>query len=199
MHAAVAYDDPDAALHRETFARALAWDAWLDAGDIAETQAWRQEYAAVALPEGAASVLAGFTRRLHVLCLSGLWCGDSMRAGAALARIAAAAPLVDLRFVERDAAGELMERHRVAGARRVPVTLILSEDFFRVDVIGDRSLAHYRSLAARTLREGAPPAWGAVTTGEAITRAGVAELLERIERAHLLLRLAPPLRQRHGD
>ncbi len=194
-----AYLDPDADLHREVFARALAWDAWLDSGDLAETMAWRQEFAAVALPDGAARVVGAFTRRLNILSLSGLWCSDSMRTGAILARIAEAAPLVDLRFVERDAAGALMERHRVAGARRVPATLILSEDFFLVDVVGDRSLAHYRAAAVRTLGDAAPPALAPATAGDAVTRASMAELLDRLERAHLLLRLAPMLRRRHGD
>lgn len=199
MPAPETYFDPDAELHREVFARALAWDAWLDSGEIAETMAWRQEFAAVALPDGAARVLGAFTRRLNVLSLSGLWCSDSMRTGAILARIAEAAPLVDLRFVERDAAGALMERHRVAGARRVPATLILSEDFFLVDVIGDRSLAHYRAAAARTLGAAAPPALAPAVAGDAVTHANAVEWLERLERAHLLLRLAPMLRRRHGD
>lgn len=183
--------DPDRALHVAAWDQGLAWRDWLDSGEIAETMAWRQEFGAVALDDDARRTLAGFTEPLRLLSVSGLWCSDSMRTGALLARIADAAAAIELRFVDRERVPDLMERHRVLGARRIPVTLVLARDFARVDAIGDRPLARYRSVAAQRLGDAAPATLAPAPSGEAVTRDSARELIERLERAHLLVRLAP--------
>jgi hypothetical protein len=140
--------------------------------------------------------LAGFIRPMRLLCLSGVWCGDCARIGPVLRAIADTGSGIELRFLDRDTHPELRDLLRIAGAARVPNTLILSEDFFLVDRLGDRMLATYRRMAAEKLGPACPIGIGPPPADE--LRAITDELLDDLERAQLTLRLSPMLRERHG-
>jgi thiol-disulfide isomerase/thioredoxin len=129
--------------------------------------------------------------------MSGVWCGDCARLGPVLKAVAEATPALELRFLDRDSQPELRDLLRIAGAARVPNTLILSEDFFLVDRLGDRALATYRRMAAEKLGPLCPIGIGAPPADE--LRAITDELLDDLERAELTLRLSPMLRRRYGD
>jgi len=132
-----------------------------------------------------------------VLVLSGSWCGDCVRQGPILYRLAAAAPSLDLRFIDRDQYRELANVLRINGARKVPVVVYLSEDFFEVGRFGDRLLPLYRAKAAREL--GATCETGIVPPPAEELAAEVAGWVDLTEWMHLILRTAPLLRQRYGD
>jgi hypothetical protein len=188
--------DPAVILYQSHWAQARDWDHYLAIGTEGQRARWRTQLAATVLPERLRDRLAGFRRRMHLLTLSSIRCGDCAREGAMLRRIADASPAVELRFLDRDSVPELRERLRVVGGARMPATLVLSEDFEFVDRLGDRTLATYRRMLAAPAEAGCP---GGILAEEGELEAALDELTDRLERAQILLRLTPKLRQRHGD
>lgn len=164
---------------------------------------WRQRYDMLALTEAQHTLVAGFTRTMHVLCLTGPWCGDCALQGAAMRRIQQANPeRIKLRYLVKDEAhAELVVAARLNDGFRVPVTFFLSEDFELVSSFGDRTLSRYQGMAVKAL----PPAEAEAlrlpqrTQDRDPVRAVLNECLDEFERVHLLLRLSGRLRKLHGD
>lgn len=144
------------------------------------------------------SRLRGHNRKMRVLVYSGIWCGDCVRQGPMLARIAAACgPEVELRWIERDESEEVRDELRILGGSRVPVVVFLSEDLFEIGRFGDRLLTSYRARAAREI--GPACATGIVAPPASELAGELAEWVDIFERMLLMLRLAPMLRERYGD
>lgn len=197
MHEA-AYRDPRSQRWRAWFRAASPYEAYLKASDPSKAARWREIEAR--LPPLSAEEkgrLRGFGRRLHLLLSSGVWCGDCARQGPIIRQIAAAVDeRVALRVMDRDRDPSLRDELRILGAARVPVLVFLSEDFFEIGRFGDRTLAAYRRKAASELGPACPlPA----VEGEDELLADRSEWLAVFERVLLMTRLAPPLRERHGD
>lgn len=55
-----------------------------------------------------------------------------MRQGPMLYRLAESAPAIDLRFIDNQKYPQLRDELRIAGGARVPVAVILSEDYFEI-------------------------------------------------------------------
>jgi hypothetical protein len=144
-------------------------------------------------------MVKGFTRDMNVLCMTGTWCGDCALQGSALARVSEANPArIALRFLQRtDEHADLITRCAINAGFRVPVTWFMAEDFEPVAFFGDRTLSRYRSMARKAL----PPEAATVLAQPPAdpVRAVLGEVLDLFERAQLLLRLSPRLRERHGD
>ncbi len=159
---------------------------------------WDQRYGQLALDGEAQTLVRSFNRRLNMLCLTGMWCGDCALQGSAMARIAEASPLIKLRFLPRNEThAELIVKAQINGGFRVPVTWFLAEDFEPVAVFVDRTLSRYRAMARKQLPPQqtnvlAPPPADPVTE---VLR----EVLEMVERVELLLTLSPRLRQKHAQ
>jgi Thioredoxin len=160
---------------------------------------WDQRYGQLALEPEQAALVGGFTRKMHVLCLTGTWCGDCALQGSAMQRIAEANPdLIDLRFLLRsEEHAELVVNSQINAGFRVPVTWFLAEDYEPVSWFGDRTLSRYREMARKAIgaEVGAtlpPPSADPV-------REVLREVLDEFERVQLLLRLSGRLRERHGD
>jgi hypothetical protein len=64
----------------------------------------------------------------RLLVIADDWCGDAVNTLPAVARLAEAAPNLEMRVVGRDEAADLMDRHLTAGARAIPVILVLDEE-----------------------------------------------------------------------
>ncbi len=160
---------------------------------------WHQRWEMLALDETQTTLAQSFTRVMHIITLTGTWCGDCALQGAALARIAAANPeKIKLCFLPRDPNAEMLMRLKINGGFRVPVTFFCAEDFEPVSVFGDRSLSRYRAMAQRVGGPSCPPR---TTTGlpDDPVRAVLQEMLNEIERTHLVLRTSARLRQKHDD
>lgn len=190
-------DQPDELQAR--FESALGYEAFLASAAAAGAPVanWADRHAQCALNPDQAAMVGSFTRKMHVLCLTGSWCGDCALQGAAMQRVAQANPeVIDLRFLLRDESqADLAVRVPVNGGLRVPFTWWMAEDFAPVHAFGDRTLSRYRSMARKTLGEGlvqAPPPENPVTAVRD-------EVLAMFERVHLLLRTSGRLRQKHGD
>ena len=129
--------------------------------------------------------------------MTGIWCGDCVEQGPLVQRIAEAGPTIDLRYVDRDEHLDLTEQIKINAGLRIPVAVLMAEDFEPVSIFGDRSLALYRALAAKNLG-GACPLPGAPVPDDEL-HATLQDWLEEVERVHLILRLSARLRQKHGD
>ena len=190
-------DQPE--LLRTKFEQAQSYEAFVASGESqGHRPPWDQRYEQCALTPGQEQLIASFTRTMHVLCLTGTWCGDCALQGAAIQRIAEANPeRIKLKFILRDEEhADLVVKAPINAGFRVPVTWWLAEDFAPVACFGDRSLSRYRSMARKAFGE----ASGVVAPAPADPVLAVRdEMVAEFERVHLLLRLSGRLRQKHGD
>lgn len=188
----------DAALLRVKFDAGLPFDRYLETAKDHERPGWVQVHERVGLTPEQRALVASFTRRVNVIAISGTWCGDCVHQAPMLARIAEANPsVIALRFVDRDEHADLAERVRICGGKRVPTVLFLNEDFEFLSLYGDKSLARLRALAAKSL--GAACAVPGAPLAGAEAAATMQDWVNEFERAHLIARLSPRLRERHGD
>ncbi len=184
----------DPALLKAAFAAALPYDRYL-AGDPEKAAAWRAVKSELTTEQR--SLLAGFTRRMPVLVLSGVWCGDCAQQGPMLEAIAKGSPCIDLRWIDRDAAPALRDQVKICGGHRVPTVIWMAEDFEFVSLLGDRTLPRYRAMAARQLGPSCPLPGASLPPDEAAST--LQAWLDEFERVQLILRLSGRLRQKHGD
>ncbi|MGI9176358.1 MAG: thioredoxin family protein [Pirellulales bacterium] len=158
---------------------------------------WEAFHKQVSLSAAHRQVLAGFVRKMPVLVLAGAWCGDCVNQCPIFAHFAAAAPSIDLRFLDRDALPDIAAHLKVCGGQRVPVAAFFSEDFTPILFYGDRTLSAYRASAAAQL--GSSCASGAVAPPADAIAAVTSDWLDQFERVHHILRLSARLREKHGD
>ena len=184
-------------LWARSFAIAKPYEAYMADSPAAHQQRWQESRSRISLSPAQRQLLASFRRKLNVLVLSGSWCGDCARQCPMLAAIAEASPTIDLRFIDNQQDPELRDELRVHGAARVPAAVFLSEDMFEVARGVDRTLSVYRRKARTEL--GAACDTGLVAAPGDEAAAELQEWLDIFERAHLLLRVSPFLRNRHGD
>jgi len=180
------------------FSRAHDYAGYLAASDDEKARRWVELSEKLpALSAEQVARLTGGSRQLNVLVLSGVWCGDCVRQGPMLARIAeACGERVTLRLIERGE-DELAEELRILGGARVPVVVFLSEDFFEVGRFGDRLLSAYRAKARR--ETGPACAVGHVPPPADELAAEMADWVDVFERMLLMVQLSAFLRARHGD
>ena len=174
----------------------LGFDAYV-ATDPTRAPNWQEKYQAVSLEKSQRELLASFVRPMPVICLSGMWCGDCAIQCPLIAAIAAASPMIDLVFLDRDEHSDLSNEVLIACGNRVPTVLWLSEEFEFVHLLGDRTLSRYRHMAATKLGDSCPLPFFTPPADE--NAAVLAEWLAEFERVHLILRLSPRLRKLHGD
>jgi hypothetical protein len=180
------------------FAEALPYASFLDKyASVAQRERWQAMHALFSLTAEQKGVLAGFTRRMPVLCVAGAWCGDCINQCPAFDHFSKASAQIDLRFLDRDARPDIRSALAINGGHRVPVLVFLSEDWFEVSRYGERPLSTYRRMAAEQLGPACPSGF-VPPPAEAIS-ALVGEWLNEFERSQLILRLSPRLRAQHGD
>lgn len=183
------------ALH-ETFEAALSWEDYLGT-DPDRASRWREFLDRVSLTTDQRTLIGGFTRRMPVLCVSGIWCGDCVQQGPMLQRIAEASDMIDLRWVDRDEHAELADQLKINAGLRVPTVVFMAEDFELLGWFGDRTLSRYRAMAAKNLGPSCPVPGAPLPDDE--LAATLADWVDEFERFQLMLRLSPRLRHRHGD
>jgi hypothetical protein len=182
---------------REEFGKALAYGDYLEASPHEHRAKWQAMEPKTALPDEGRKVVETFTRKLNVLCLSGVWCGDCVRQGPMLQAIAGANDAIDLRFVEKEDGTRIAEELRINGAAKVPVVVFLSEDCFELGRFGDRLLTVYRRMARTQLGPACDTGRVAPPSDELAGEIG--EWVDIFWRMQLIVRLSPMLRERYGD
>jgi len=183
---------------RAKFDAGLAYADYLNSGSPHHRAGWDRLHTQIQLSPTQRALLGSFERELNVLVSSGLWCGDCAQQIPALDHFErASAGRVRIRYLDRDEHRDLAERVMLCGGLRVPVVLILNEDFDLLSLVGDRSLSRYRAMAAKLLGPSCPVP-GAETDPDE-TRAMVQDWVDAFEHAHLMARMSTKLRMRHRD
>ncbi|HYV39434.1 MAG TPA: thioredoxin family protein [Gemmataceae bacterium] len=160
-------------------------------------QRWRGVNEQVVLTAGQRQLLASFTRKMNVLCLAGAWCGDCINQCPIYEHFAAAAPVVSVRYLDRDEHADVQKALQVNGGNRVPVVLFFSEDGHEVARYGERTLSKYRQMMRDQTGPSCPT--GITMPGDPLLVQVTQDWLNEFERVQWLLRLSPRLRQLHGD
>jgi len=182
----------------DKFASALPYPDYFRTGTDEQQRRWQQVYDAAKLTAPQIQLVSGFSRSMNVLVVSGIWCGDCVQQCPLLQRIAEANPNhINLRLLDRDVHKDLTQQVRVNAGDRVPVALFMAEDFEFCSALGDRTIHRYRALAAKQLGPSCPIAIAPPDANE--LTATLNDWLTEFERVHLMLRLSPRLRQKHGD
>jgi thiol-disulfide isomerase/thioredoxin len=182
----------------DKFAAALPYAEFMARhGSPAYDARWRRTIEHVQLAPAQRDLLGSFTRVTNILILAGAWCGDCAEQCPIFDRFAEAAPVLTVRYLDRDAHPDAQEELQINGGHRVPVAVFFSEDGYEVARYGERTLSRYRALVAQQV--GAVCASGVVTAGDALLAAVTQDWLNEVERVQWVLRLSPRLRQRHGD
>jgi hypothetical protein len=174
----------------ESFSAALPYDAFLTRfGTPTDKAAWDRVYAAVVLTSDQKALLATFVRPIQVKVLAEAGCVDCVRQCPVFVRLAEAAPVLTVRYLDRDAHPEVQEELRINGGNRLPVVVFYSEDGFEVARYGERPLSTYRRMLAADLGV-APP------VGDPLA-AATQDWLDEFERVQCLLRLSSRLKRLH--
>jgi len=158
---------------------------------------WQTVYERVHLTQVQRTLLGRFQRVTNVLVLAGAWCGDCANQCPIFERFAEAAPVLNVRFIDRDEHAGVQQLLQINGGNRVPVVVFFSEDGYEVARHGERQLGQYRTMMAQQLGESFPD--DVDVSSESLLTRVMQDWLEEFERVQWLLRLSPRLRQRHRD
>ena len=182
----------------EKFSIASDYAAYLATGTTEQQRRWTQVYDLATVSPAQTDFISTFVRTLHVLVVSGIWCGDCVQQVPLVQRLADANPSrVKLRILDRDAHKDLSSMLKINGGDRVPVVLLLSEDFEPCATLGDRTLSRYRAIALRQLGASCATGIGGPDVDE--MKATQQDWLNELERVQLMLRISPRLRMKYGD
>jgi thiol-disulfide isomerase/thioredoxin len=192
-----AYYDVRAELWRRSWETAKPLSSFLEGAPQDQAQRWLEsEDRAPVLTDEQKARLRGYNRTIRILMEGAPWCLDCARVAPYLKEIVEAiGEKAELRLINRDTSPELRDELKIMGAPRIPRVVVLSEDWFEVDRLGDRSLSVYRSRMAREIGRG-------VNLGilrPAARQAEYCEWIDAIEKALIILRTAPALRKRYND
>ncbi len=163
----------------------------------AQKERWKQVHGQVALTAAQKNLLASFTRKMPVLLLAGAWCGDCINQCPIFEYFAAAAPLIQTRYLDRDEHADVQRELQICAGNRVPVVVFFSEDRFEVARFGERTLSKYRQMMRDQTGLSCPT--GIVVSGDPLLVQVTQDWLNEFERVQWLLRLSPRLRGLHGD
>jgi thiol-disulfide isomerase/thioredoxin len=163
----------------------------------AQKARWRQVHEEVQLTREQRELLGSFRRRMPVLCLTGAWCGDCSGQCPIFEHFAAAAPVIEVRYLDRDEHADVQQQLQINGGNRVPVVVFFSEDGFEVARYGERTLSRYRQLIRDQAGESC--ATGIAVPGDPMLAQVTRDWLNEFERVQWILRLSGRLREKHGD
>jgi thiol-disulfide isomerase/thioredoxin len=163
----------------------------------AQKARWRQIHAQLALTASQKNLLSSFTRRMPVLVLAGAWCGDCINQCPVFEHFTAAAPVIQVRYLDRDEHADVQRELQICGGNRVPVLVFFADDGMEVARYGERTLSKYRQM----MRDQTGPACptGIMVSDDPLIAQVTQDWLNEFERIQWLLRLSPRLRQKHGD
>jgi thiol-disulfide isomerase/thioredoxin len=158
---------------------------------------WQAMHEQVALTIAQRELLSSFRRSMPVLCLAGAWCGDCINQCPIFEHFAASAPVIAVRYLDRDEHADAQRELQINGGNRVPVVVFFSEDGKEVARYGERTLNKYRQMMRDQAGPNCPT--GLVVSGDPLLNQVTQDWLNEFERVQWLLRLSPRLRQVHGD
>jgi len=158
---------------------------------------WRQTLELIQLTDAQKQLLGLFKRQMSVLCLAGVWCGDCSSQCPIFERFAESAPVIRVRYLDRDEHADVQRELQINGGNRVPVLVFYNEDGQEVCRYGERTLSKYRQMMLQQAGDSCPT--GLMQPGDPLLMQVTQDWLNEFERVQWLLRLSPRLRQKHGD
>lgn len=197
MNAHSDYFDIRSSFWRSCFETAVDYEQYLSQTSPVHAKRWQERAKTIPpLTKEQMRRLSGYGRTLNVLLVSGTWCGDCVRQVPMIRQVVEACDDgVTMRVIDRDSEPKLRDELRVMGAMRVPVVVVLTEDFFEVLRFGDQTLTNYRrKVAIECGDERRVP-----QSPEDETAFELAEWVAVFERALLMVRTSPFLRRRYDD
>lgn len=166
-------------------------------GTDAHKDRWKQVHEQVALTDAQKTLLKSFKRQMPALCLAGAWCGDCINQCPIFERFAAVAPVIQMRYLDRDEHADAQQLLQINGGNRVPVVVFFNEDGQEAARFGDRTLSKYRVMMQEQAGPGCPTG---ITIGkDPLLPMVVQDWLAEFERVQWMLRLSPRLRKIHND
>ncbi len=176
------------------------YEEYVRSGTPEQQANWGKIYDSAVLTAPQKTLLGSFVRKINVVGLSGIWCGDCAQQCPLIQRIAEGNPdkIIDLRWIDRDVHIDLQKTVAINGGNRVPVVFFCAEDYEQVSWYGDRTLNRYRAVAQPEPGAQLPPLPVAPVDADEMA-ATLQDWLNEFERVHLLLRLSGRLRKIHGD
>jgi thiol-disulfide isomerase/thioredoxin len=166
-------------------------------GSASDRARWDAARAATQITDAQRQLLGKFTRKTNVLVLVGAWCGDCVAQCPAFDRFAEAAPVLTVRYLDRDDHPDAQKELQINGGDRVPVAVFFSEDGHEVARYGERTLARYRHMVEQLTGEVCGT--GLVKSTDPVQVQVVQDWLDEFERVQWILRLSPRLRRKYGD
>jgi hypothetical protein len=115
-----------ARLKEALWSSATTLDAFIDE-PIMNQELWRTTARLARLSDAAAARARALPHRSRLLVLLEDWCGDAMFTVPFLGRIVEQNPALEMRVLRRDLHEELMDTHRTAGGRSIPVIMTFDE------------------------------------------------------------------------
>jgi thiol-disulfide isomerase/thioredoxin len=172
------------------FASAMDYPTWIATGESPENRARMEETrTSLHLDPQLAGYLAALPRRVHVLAIAEDWCGDVVRHVPALARLAEAAPNLQVRFITREQHPEVFVRFLTNGGEAIPKLIFLNQAWVECGNWGPMP-APCRELIARGKACGdvaaARKKVAAILEADAQRRMTIQELMALIETASAL-------------
>jgi hypothetical protein len=128
------------------------WEQGLSLRDFidqmtANQEAMARRFATVRLSEGNCAIFAAIQHPIRVLVMSEDWCGDSLMNLPILARLAEAAPGMELRVFIRSREPDLDHYYRERGITKIPVFTFMDANFSEIATWVERSKAARERLA----------------------------------------------------
>ena len=191
------YSDKRTEFFKSYFEKALPYESYLKTGTADQVSKWQNVEKTISLNNVQIERIISFKRKLNILVMSGIWCGDCVRQGPMFKAMGSINSLMDFKFIDNREHPELLEELKINGAQKVPVIVSLSEDFYEISRFGDVHLSIYKRKAAQQLGTACDPGILAPPGNE--LELELNEWLDYFERIQLMLRLSPALRERYGD
>jgi len=191
------YWDNRSEFFQKYFEEGQDFDSYITSGTPEQKSKWEQMATNISLSDDQKKIVSSFKRKMNVVVMSGIWCGDCSRQCPMLRAIELANENLTFRYLDNKANPELLEELKINGAQKVPVIVVLTEDFYELQRFGDKHLSVYRQKAEMEFGPACdagilPPSGDELTTE-------VGEWVDFFERLQIMLRLSPALRKRYND
>lgn len=113
--------------HRPYWRKAAPFERWLEEDVEEHEDLWRGTYRKHGTPDRAVERAREIGGDWKLLVIAEDWCGDASNTVPVLARLAEAAPNVEMRVLNRDENPDLMDRYLTNGGRAIPVAVVLDD------------------------------------------------------------------------
>lgn len=125
---------------RSHWQHALFYDQFVGEAH-ANRELWTGMQRIARIPEWAVDAVRRTGSKFHFLVIAEDWCGDATNTLPYLAKLAELSGAIEIRVLRRDEHPDVMDRYLTAGARAIPIVIVLSQDFDEIGHWGPRPAA----------------------------------------------------------